>query len=179
MICPNCGNLLADGTRFCNHCGTAAPAADPVPAAEPVPEAAPVPEQTSEPAAAVQPPIYQQPTGYQQPAGYQKAPVYQQPVPPYQQAPAYQPYVAPAPTEPLTMGQFLGMELLMLIPIANIVLLFIWGFGAGTNVNKANWAKSKLIVVAISLVLAILLASVLVGIFAELARYGAYGYYYW
>ncbi|HXL01056.1 MAG TPA: hypothetical protein PLE90_06615 [Dysgonamonadaceae bacterium] len=45
----------------------------------------------------------------------------------------------------------------MLIPIVNIVMLFIWAFDKNINPNKSNWAKASLIWSAIVIVLYILL----------------------
>ncbi|ELR71032.1 hypothetical protein C900_03162 [Fulvivirga imtechensis AK7] len=39
-------------------------------------------------------------------------------------------------------------------------MLFVWGFGSDTNVNKANWAKATLIWMAIFIGLYILIAVV-------------------
>ena len=39
------------------------------------------------------------------------------------------------------------------IPLVGFIMLFVWGFGSGTNPNKANWAKAALIWTAIFLVL--------------------------
>jgi hypothetical protein len=47
--------------------------------------------------------------------------------------------------------------LLMCIPIVNIVLLFVWGFGSNTLVSKANWAKASLIWFLISIVFYVLI----------------------
>lgn len=46
--------------------------------------------------------------------------------------------------------------LLMVIPIANIVMLFVWGFGSSGNLNRKNWAKAALIWMAIGVVCSIL-----------------------
>ena len=35
------------------------------------------------------------------------------------------------------------------IPLVGFIMLFVWGFGSGTNENKANFAKAALIVYAI------------------------------
>ena len=35
------------------------------------------------------------------------------------------------------------------IPIVGFIMLFVWGFGSGTNSNKANFAKAALIFYAI------------------------------
>jgi hypothetical protein len=40
----------------------------------------------------------------------------------------------------------------MCVPILNIILLFIWGFGSSTNLNKKNFARAALILCAIMLI---------------------------
>ncbi|MDP4147090.1 MAG: hypothetical protein Q8936_21885 [Bacillota bacterium] len=62
---------------------------------------------------------------------------------------------------PLTVGNFMIMDLLMIVPIVNIVLLFVWAFGGNTNINKKNWAKARLIWLLIAIVFYILLFIVL------------------
>lgn len=42
------------------------------------------------------------------------------------------------------------------IPIVGFVMLFVWGFGSGTNENKANWAKGALIMIAVFIALYLL-----------------------
>ena len=46
--------------------------------------------------------------------------------------------------EPLTMGQYLLIFLLLSIPLLNIVLLFLWSFGRNVNINKRNFARASL-----------------------------------
>jgi uncharacterized membrane protein YdbT with pleckstrin-like domain len=46
--------------------------------------------------------------------------------------------------------------LIAAIPIINIIMLFVWGFGGNTNPSKANWAKAALIWLAIAIVLNII-----------------------
>jgi uncharacterized membrane protein YvbJ len=94
--------------------------------------------------------------------------------PPIQQ-PAMQSAAAPmaASSAPMSVGQFIGMFLLLCIPIVNIILLFIWAFGSSTNLNKKNYARATLILMAISVVLWILAGGVIMGIFR-----GMMGSYY-
>lgn len=35
------------------------------------------------------------------------------------------------------------------LPFIGLIMLFVWGFGSGTNQNKANFAKGALILAAI------------------------------
>jgi membrane protein YdbS with pleckstrin-like domain len=43
------------------------------------------------------------------------------------------------------------------IPLVGFVMLFVWGFGSGTNLNKQNWAKAALLWFAIVVALYIIL----------------------
>ena len=43
--------------------------------------------------------------------------------------------------------------LIMIIPLVNIIMLFVWAFSSTENPNKANWAKARLIWMAIGLVI--------------------------
>jgi hypothetical protein len=54
--------------------------------------------------------------------------------------------------QPVSLGEWMVSILLCAIPIVNIVMLFIWGFSAGTQPSKANWAKASLIWLAIFIV---------------------------
>jgi len=79
-------------------------------------------------------------------------PLYAQPVqtppPVYAPSPAYAPPMQMAPlgyAPPLSMGQYLVTFLLMGIPLLNVILLFVWGFGSSTNPNKKNLARAILL----------------------------------
>lgn len=75
---------------------------------------------------------------------------------------------------PMSTKQFVCAQLLSMIPIVNIVLLVVWGFTAGTNTNRRNWARSMLIImgigVAISMVLMIVLIPIII-LFVPEIRY--------
>lgn len=53
------------------------------------------------------------------------------------------------------------------IPVVGFIMLFVWAFSSDTNVNKANWAKAALLVIAISFALGIVLTIIFgAGLFA-------------
>nr|WP_231506261.1 hypothetical protein [Paenibacillus sp. UNC451MF] len=61
--------------------------------------------------------------------------------------------------------------LIMIIPLVNIIMLFVWAFGGGTNPSKANYAKASLLWAAIGIVIYILIAFLFLGtIMAGLSR---------
>ncbi len=61
----------------------------------------------------------------------------------------------PAPT--MTVGQWIGTLLLLMIPIVNIILLFIWAFGEDDKPCRKNYAKATLIIAVVVIGLELLL----------------------
>lgn len=59
-------------------------------------------------------------------------------------------------TKPMSFGDWIKTLLLLIIPIANIILLFMWAFGSRTNLNKKNFSKAYLLLMAIITVLYII-----------------------
>ena len=68
--------------------------------------------------------------------------------------------------KPLSVKDWLITLLLMAIPIVGIVLLFVYAFGNNENINKQNWAKAQLIMIAIVLALVIFFLVLFGSIFA-------------
>lgn len=68
------------------------------------------------------------------------------------------PATAPTPvvtveTAPvMSVSEWFITYLLLMIPLVNLILLFVWAFGNNTNPNKKNFAKSALIWAAIGIV---------------------------
>jgi hypothetical protein len=74
------------------------------------------------------------------------------------------------PSAPImSVGQWIVTMILMVIPIVNIVLLIVWGFGNGDNPNRKNWAIAQLIVMAVGVVIWILMFSTIVGMMSAFA----------
>lgn len=71
---------------------------------------------------------------------------------------ANQPQSAPI----LTVKDWLVTMLILIIPVVNLIMLFVWAFGGGANPSKSNYAKAALlwmvIVFAFYLVITILFA---------------------
>ncbi len=93
----------------------------------------------------------------------------------YQQNPNYYaPQSQYVNTEPMTIGNWLVMFLVFLIPIVNIVMLFVWGFGEG-NINRKNYCKAKLIWAAILSGIYILIFIAFGSVISSIIN--SYGYY--
>ena len=73
-----------------------------------------------------------------------------QPVQPY--APAPDPNALPPGSkyEPITTGGYIGIMLLMMLPLVNLILLLVWACGGCRKVNKTNFARALLIMMLIS-----------------------------
>jgi len=69
---------------------------------------------------------------------------------------------------PVSVGAWIVAMLLMLIPIVNIVLIFVWAFGGNTNPSKSNYFKAILIVIAISIALGIIFSIAFAGVVAAI-----------
>jgi hypothetical protein len=60
-------------------------------------------------------------------------------------------------SQPMSISDWLITYLIMIVPIVNIVMLFIWGFGSNTNLSKASWAKAVLLLFCITMVIYVLI----------------------
>jgi uncharacterized membrane protein YvbJ len=81
-------------------------------------------------------------------------------------------------TDPLSVKNYLGMFFLLLIPIVNIILLFVWAFDSSANINKSNFAKAyliyMLILIIFSIILSLIFGSIIAAIFSNISS----EYYY-
>ncbi len=68
----------------------------------------------------------------------------------------------------VSIGDWIITFILMVIPLVNIVMLFVWAFGGSAPESKANWAKATLIFYLIGFVIVILfwsaIAALIVGL---------------
>jgi membrane protein YdbS with pleckstrin-like domain len=67
----------------------------------------------------------------------------------------------------MSVKQWLGTLALLMIPIVNIVLLFIWAFDGKTSPNKSNYAKATLILAAIIIGIEIIFFILIFALFAS------------
>lgn len=61
----------------------------------------------------------------------------------------------------MSVKAWLGTLLLLCIPIVNLILLVVWGFGSG-NENRRNYARATLIVMGIGLILYVILCALFI-----------------
>ena len=71
----------------------------------------------------------------------------------------------------MTIGDWIVTSIVLAIPLVNLIMAFVWGFGSNTNPNKANYCKAWLIVIAIFVALYILLFVFVIGAGAAAGRY--------
>jgi len=154
-FCTNCGATLEDDKKFCTECGATvneAPPGEGAPgAAAPQPAPAPAPQAAPQPASAPAP---------------QAVPVYVQAPAAVMPAPAAQPAGAggdvPPPKgskyEPISTGGFIGIMLLMCIPIVGQILMIVWACGGCRKVNKRSLARASLIMMVVMLIIGFLIS---------------------
>ncbi|MDQ1350299.1 MAG: hypothetical protein QG657_600 [Acidobacteriota bacterium] len=71
----------------------------------------------------------------------------------------------------VSLGEWMITMLIAAIPLVNIIMLFVWGFGSNTNPSKANWAKATLIWCVIAIVLYFLVFATMLSTLGERFRY--------
>jgi len=117
------------------------------------------PQQNSEPQ-------YQPQYQYAPPQPQYQPPEYAPPQPQYQ--PPQQPGYGAGQWPPMTIGSWIVTMLLLMIPIANIILVFVWAFGSNVNPSKKSYFQAYLIFAIIGIVASILLWSTIIGAFSTL-----------
>jgi heme/copper-type cytochrome/quinol oxidase subunit 2 len=94
--------------------------------------------------------------------------------PPAQPAYATSPQHTYVPTqygvEPLGVGSYIVMFIVMAIPLLNIIMLFVWSFGRSVNQNKKNFARAILILCVVGIVIWIVMMIALAGMMSSLMR---------
>ena len=63
----------------------------------------------------------------------------------------------------VSIKEWLITNLIMMIPLVNIVMMLVWAFSSNTNPNKANYFKAALILFAIVMAIYLVLAVVIFG----------------
>lgn len=56
----------------------------------------------------------------------------------------------------VSIGNWIITLIILVIPLVNIIMLFVWAFNRNTNITKANWAKASLILLAVWILLGII-----------------------
>ena len=65
--------------------------------------------------------------------------------------------------QPMTLGNWIVTMILLAIPVVNLVLLFVWGFGTNVNKSKKTYCQATLIFAAIVIVLTIVISLAFAG----------------
>ena len=197
--CSNCGFDMADDAVFCTECGTRMEAPKQNTTEQPQPQNAQTQNQNSAPNSqqnAQTQNQYSAPNSQQnaQPQNQYSAPNSQQNAQPQNQysAPYNQQYAQPQPNyysqspedyaqnAVVTTGAFFGLNLLFSLPAIGWIICLIMSF-APKNKNIKNFARSKLIWIAIGIILGIIAGVIFSAVFKELgidmdSYFSGYGY---
>ncbi|HHK5991275.1 TPA: hypothetical protein ACQWFD_001812 [Neisseria subflava] len=63
----------------------------------------------------------------------------------------------------VSVKEWLLTNLIMMIPLVNLIMMLLWAFSSNTNPNKANYFKAALILFAIVMAIYLVLAVVIFG----------------
>ena len=160
-FCTNCGASMPDDKKFCTECGMSVNTESSNTAINTsTAETSPI-QQTP-------PPVRQAASGCQATPPVQQAAPMQQPV--YQYAPVNAGEAVPpkgSKYDPITTGGYIGIMLLMCIPIVGIILMIIWACGGCKKINKRNLARASLIMMAVGFIISLILGFVVKTVFKK------------
>lgn len=171
IYCIKCGEKLSHGAAFCLRCGqkvimpeatektaaeTSSRTSDKAMAATAMAaKSLDTVNQTARPGAAATD-RHSSPTAQPSRAGANPAPRYHSAPSPSIEAPSY---------KPMTIGDWIITWLILLIPVVNIVMPFVWAFGSDTQRSKKTFFQAILMMTVVSVGL-VFVFSMAVSIFA-------------
>ncbi|WP_110928943.1 hypothetical protein [Bacillus massiliglaciei] len=88
-----------------------------------------------------------------------------------QEQPSSTGYVQPQNERVLSLKDWIITCILLVIPVVNIIMLFIWAFSGDTNLNKKNYARAQLIIAGALIVLYFLFVVLIFGVMFGLSDY--------
>lgn len=72
-------------------------------------------------------------------------------------------------TQPVTMGEWIIVYLVSMIPCLNIIMLLIWGFGAGTKQSKKTFCRAQLIIIAVvTVIMIVFYGAIIAGVLSSM-----------
>lgn len=141
-ICPNCNATVNDGTAFCTNCGA--------PLSQSINNNNPNNGFTS--------------SQYGAQGGFSQGQQFYAP-------PAQYNIPAPESERAVSIGDWILTFIILLLPVVNIVMMFVWAFSSNTPKSKSNFFKAYLIVVGVMILLAIIATVVLFSLGYSFASY--------
>lgn len=60
--------------------------------------------------------------------------------------------------EVMSVGKWIGVMIVLAIPLVNIIMYVIWAFSANTNLNLSNFCKATLLVALIGIFISFMFA---------------------
>ena len=142
-FCINCGKQVPADVKFCTSCGSPVTGETEQTVRQQPVQSPPQPVQQAV-AQQTPPPVVQPQTEYAHQQGYTSQTM---------QQPMQQQSVAIYTEEPITTGGYIGIFLLLMLPLVNMICLIIWACGGCRKVNKRNMARAMLIWMIIGAVL--------------------------
>jgi len=77
--------------------------------------------------------------------------------------------------QPMTIGDWIITFIITYIPLVGFIMLFVWAFGGDTHPSKKTWAQATLIIFAISIILIVIFAGIIVSMLGNiLGSMGSY-----
>ncbi|MBR1481360.1 MAG: hypothetical protein IJ598_00140 [Ruminococcus sp.] len=64
------------------------------------------------------------------------------------------------PEEHVSTGGWIGRSILLAIPILNVILLLVWGFGGSSKRSLVTYARAQLILTLIGILIAVIVAAI-------------------
>lgn len=146
MICPKCSREMSSEASVCDYCGftfQTPKTSDRVPAA-------PYGQSPSSKTASA---VFSGSATQDARSGDRSA--VQKPLPPppvYTTSTPYPIYAERVQAEPLSIGQYIGMILLTIIPVVGLIVMIVWAVNRNVNPNRRHFAGAVLILKALSLI---------------------------